>query len=199
MAKWRFWATWGVCVLGFSAVFTSELLADSPLDGDKLITALRPQHPVARDFLTYTGALLEAGYLPRSLVESTFLWARDKPRYQARYFREGLIRRARDQGIDLPTGQPPMTGIVEGQVVYEIHIGLLKISIPVPNASVRLADRRTTADNSGRFSFEEVPLGEYVVRAEGYLLGTTRKGSGQVRLPTSPPSTDPARITIYVQ
>ncbi|HOM16337.1 MAG TPA: hypothetical protein PLQ00_03370, partial [Thermoguttaceae bacterium] len=72
MAKWRFWATWGVCVLGFSAVFTSELLADSPLDGDKLITALRPQHPVDKDFLTYTGALLEAGYLPRSLVESTF-------------------------------------------------------------------------------------------------------------------------------
>lgn len=196
MRKWKLWAIWAGSVAVVSAVFTSKLVADSPLNGDKLITSLRPQHPVDRDFLTYTGALLEAGYLPRSLVESTFLWARDKPRYQARYFREGLIRRAKDQGIDLPTGQPPLQGEVEGQVIYLVFG---KFPIPVSNAKVRLADRQTTADAWGRFSFSEVPFGQYNIRAEGLVGFVFRKGTGQVQLPTRPPSTDPATITIYVQ
>jgi len=199
MKKWRIWEVWGICMLGFFTGFTPKLLADTPLDGDKLIVALHPEHPTDRDFLTYTGALMEAGYLPRALVESTFLWARDKPRYQARYFREGLIRRAAAQGIELPTGQPPMLGTIEGQVIYEMPIGLLKVPIPVPHATVRLADRQTTADSWGRFSFSEVPLGQYTVRAEGYAAFKVRKGSGRVGLPTRPPSTDPATVTIYLQ
>jgi|YNPMSStandDraft_1061717.scaffolds.fasta_scaffold27917_2 hypothetical protein len=199
MKNWVFWGIWATCV---SVIFPTTLLADSPLNADKLITVLRPEHPVDKDFLVYTGAVLEAGYLSHSLVESTFLWARQKPQYQARYFREGLIRRARQQGIELPTGQPPLQGAIQGQVIYVLPLGLIKIPIPVPHATVRLANRQTTADSFGRFSFTEVPFGQHTLQAEGYPALSPlflRKGSGQVRLPTRPPSTDPARITIYVE
>lgn len=199
MRNWRKWTIWSACVIGIWGISTSRLLGDSPLNADKLIVSLRPEHPTDRDFLTYTAALMEAGYLPRSLVESTFLWAREKPNHQARYFREGLIRRAEANGIDLPTGPPPMEGTVEGQVVYLVKMGLLKISMPVSYATVRLADRRTTANIQGKFSFPNVPLGQYTVRAEGSVAWATRKGSLQVRLPTRPPSTEPVTVTIYVQ
>ncbi len=194
-----FWIIWAIWISGLFPASTQKLLADSPLNGDKLITVLRPDHPVDKDFLIYTGEVLEAGYLPPNLVESTLLWARQKPQYQARYFREGLIRRASIQGIELPTGQPPLQGNIQGQVVYLLPLGLLKIPIPVPNATVRLADRQTTADSFGRFSFTQVPFGHYTLQAEGYAALVRRKGTGQVRLPTRPPSSEPARITIYVQ
>jgi len=199
MKIWGFWIIWGVCAICAFEVFPTILLADSPLNADKLITVLRPVHPVDKDFLVYTGAILEAGYLPPILVESTFLWARQKPQYQARYFREGLIRRAGQQGIELPTGHPPLHGAIHGQVIYVLHFGLIQIPIPVPHATVRLADRKTTADSFGRFSFTEVPFGQHTLQAEGYAGLALRKGRGEVRLPTRPPSTDPARITIYVE
>ncbi|MCS7304057.1 MAG: carboxypeptidase-like regulatory domain-containing protein [Thermoguttaceae bacterium] len=199
MRIWTIWAIWVIWVAGLGITYPSILLADSPLNGDKLITVLRPDHPVDKDFLVYAGAVLEAGYLPASLVESTFLWARQKPQHQARYFREGLIRRARLQGIELPTGQPPLQGTIQGQVLFIVNLGLIKIPVPVPNATVRLADRQTTTDSWGRFSFIQVPFGEYSLQAEGYAGLGKRKGSGQVRLPTRPPSTEPAWIVIYVQ
>lgn len=199
MRKWAVWAIWVVLFGAIWGQLPSELFGSSPLDGDKLIASLRPRHPVDRDFLSYIGALLQAGHLPHALVESTFLWAKDQPEYQARYFREGLIRRARAQGIQLPTGQAPLSGRVQGQVIYQMQIGLLRISIPVPNATVRLADRRTTTDPLGRFSFNQVPFGRYTLRAEGKVGLVSRTGTGQLRLPTPPPSTEPARLTIYVR
>ena len=44
---------------------------------------------------------VDKGTLPLDLVESTFLWARKKPYKKFFYFKEGLILRAADQGIDL--------------------------------------------------------------------------------------------------
>ena len=45
--------------------------------------------------------MVDAGKLPLDMVESTFLWAKKKPRKKFYYFREGLIRCAADAGITI--------------------------------------------------------------------------------------------------
>lgn len=44
--------------------------------------------------------LIEDGTLKESLVHSTYLWARKKPRRKFQYFERGLRFRARKQGIE---------------------------------------------------------------------------------------------------
>lgn len=173
--------------------------AASPLNADKLIVALRPETPSDRNYLAYTAAVMDAGFLPPYLVESTFLWAREKPEHMARYFRRALTIRADKVGIDLPQGEAPVSGTVQGQVVFLNKIGPLKITVPVANATVRLGDRVTSSDADGRFVFSNVPFGQYTVSAEAKVLLINRHGSIRVALPTRPPSLEPAQVTVYIR
>ena len=45
--------------------------------------------------------LVDAGTLPVALVDSTFQWARQKPKNKFQYFKRGLTVRAARIGIDL--------------------------------------------------------------------------------------------------
>jgi hypothetical protein len=166
-----------------------------------MIVALRPDRPSDRDYLTYVAALLDQGQLPRHLVESTFLWARQKPRHKSQYFKQALIVRADAIGIHLPQDNPGVTGTIDGKVVYQINLGLVKVDMPLANASVRImgTDRKTTTDNQGEFSFSKVPFGIYTVYARGKALLMTKSGSVRVTLPTRPPSEDPARAYIVAR
>jgi hypothetical protein len=49
-------------------------------------------------------ALVESGALPRSIVDSTFGWARKKPTRRLQYFQFALTARARQEGIPLDIG-----------------------------------------------------------------------------------------------
>ena len=177
-----------------AAAWAPSARAASPLTADVMIVALRPELPGDRNYLTYVAALLDQGQLPRHLVESTFLWAREKPRHKYRYFKHALIVRADAVGIDLPQDNPPVTGVIDGKVVYIVNLGLVKVDLPLADASVRIkgTDRTTTTDTQGEFSFTKVPLGVYTVYARGKALLSTKSGSVQVRLPTRPPSVNPA-------
>jgi hypothetical protein len=57
------------------------------------------------DFIHHVIAMVDSGALPRSLVESTFLWARKeaaaKRSYPFVYFEHGLKARAKKQGIQI--------------------------------------------------------------------------------------------------
>jgi len=172
--------------------------AESPLTTDKMIVALRPELPGDRNYLTYVGALLSQGQLPRHLVESTFLWARLKPRYKYRYFRQALILRAADLGIRLPQDNPAVTGTIEGRVIHRVNLGLLKVDTPLPGMTVTIkgTDRRTTTDIQGEFSFTAVPFGVYTLEARGKVVLLSRRRSTQVTLPTPPPSDAPAQPLI---
>ncbi len=191
----------GLVVVAGMLAGSVSALAESPLTGEKMVVALRPDTLVDRDFINYSAAVMEAGLLREALVESTFLWARDKPRHMARYYRQALILRAADEGIDLPRGQAPLTGTIQGQVVYEVRLGLIVIRNPVADATVRIAGTRTatTTDANGDFQFTGLQFGNYTLHADGKFALISRVGSATVTLPTAPPSTDPAQIVIYVR
>ncbi len=197
MMRRPFWIA--VLAMGVLAASGGAIEAGSPLTGEKMIVVLRPELPSDRDFITYVAATMDAGYLPRYLVESTFLWARDKPRHMSSYFREALTVRAAKQGIDLPKGQPPLSGTVRGQVVYEVNLGFLTITTPVADAVVRLNGHTITSDNDGKFVFEDVPFGRQTITAEGRAGLVFRSGSAGVTLPTPPPSTQAAHVTVYLR
>ena len=64
MKIWGFWIIWGVCAICAFEVFPTILLADSPLNADKLITALRPVHPVDKDFWFIPGPFWKRAICP---------------------------------------------------------------------------------------------------------------------------------------
>jgi len=71
------------------------------LDAATMKAALRTAAPEEDGFVDRVVRLANANRLPRSLVRSTFLWARKKPRWKFQYFRMGLILRAHWRGIRL--------------------------------------------------------------------------------------------------
>lgn len=62
---------------------------------------LRARRPVEFQFIKQTTDLVDAGTLPQSVVESTFLWARKKRPYPYPYFERALRERVRKLGITL--------------------------------------------------------------------------------------------------
>ncbi len=90
-----------VVVLALAAVWVRTVNAASPLDADTMKAALRTATPQENGFIDHVLAMVDAGKLPLDMVESTFLWAKKKPRKKFYYFREGLIRRAADAGIKI--------------------------------------------------------------------------------------------------
>ena len=76
-------------------------VAQQPLDADAMRAALRTAAPEEDGFVDDVVGLVEAGRLPRGLVEGTFQWARRKSRHRFQYFRAALIVRAARIGIRL--------------------------------------------------------------------------------------------------
>ncbi len=66
---------------------------------DALEKGLKARRPEEFKFIERVVFLVEQGVLPKRLVQSTFFWARKKPRVQAFYFERALKIRARRLGI----------------------------------------------------------------------------------------------------
>jgi hypothetical protein len=71
------------------------------LDANVMKVALRTATPQEQGFIDAVVARVDKGTLPLDMVQSTFLWARKKPRKKFFYFKQGLILRAADRGIKL--------------------------------------------------------------------------------------------------
>jgi hypothetical protein len=71
------------------------------LDPDVMKVALHTATPQEGGFIEYVVARVDKGTLPLDLVQSTFLWARKRPRKKFYYFKQALILRAAAQGIRL--------------------------------------------------------------------------------------------------
>jgi hypothetical protein len=66
-----------------------------------LEAGLRARRPQEFAFLATVSQKVDDGELPRSLVESTFFWARRQGRYPFVFFESGLRSRARRLGVIL--------------------------------------------------------------------------------------------------
>ena len=71
------------------------------LDPNVMKVVLHTATPQEGGFIEYVVARVDNGTLPLDLVQSTFLWARKKPRKKFFYFKQALILRAADRGIRL--------------------------------------------------------------------------------------------------
>jgi len=65
----------------------------APLDAEKMKVALRTDTQEEDGFIDAVVDLVNQGKLSRSLVESTFQWARKKERLRFQYFKHGLLKR----------------------------------------------------------------------------------------------------------
>lgn len=86
-------------VLALLATVGNRCAMASSLDANTMKVALHTATPEEDGFITRVLAMVDAGTLPPSMVESTFLWAKKKTRYKFQYFKRGLIQRAADAGI----------------------------------------------------------------------------------------------------
>ena|GEM_PF-955932 len=191
---WLFGAVLGLVVAASAPAAGDE----TPLTADMLKAGLRTVDPDDDAYLTYIAALADQGQIPLALVQSTYLWARQKPYpKRAKYFKQAIILRAAREGITLPTDTPSTTGTIEGIVYAKVVL----ISVPIPGATVTLegTNRQTTADASGRFAFHNVPLGTYTLRAKGMLGLVSLSGSARAMVPSPPPSTQPTVANILVK
>jgi hypothetical protein len=68
---------------------------------DTLEKGLKARLPSEFAFIKTVVEKVDDGSLPRSLVESTFLWARRKPIHPFEYFEQGLKVRAEKLGVTL--------------------------------------------------------------------------------------------------
>ncbi len=81
--------------------------ADSPIapGGPDLQTTLekglRARRPVEFAFIASVVEMVDAGTLPPSVVQTSFLWARKKRPYPFPYFRQSLRLQAQQMGVDL--------------------------------------------------------------------------------------------------
>ncbi len=91
--------------LALAIVLSTAVLAravvHNPLDADTMKVALHTAKPEEDGFIEYVLARVDAGTLPLEMVQSTFLWAKKKPRQKFQYFKFGLTKRAEDAGIAL--------------------------------------------------------------------------------------------------
>jgi hypothetical protein len=71
------------------------------LDADTMRAALHTATPQEGGFIDRVLAMVESGKLPVDMVQSTFLWAKNKPRRKFFYFQQAMILRAKEIGVDL--------------------------------------------------------------------------------------------------
>ncbi|HWL74695.1 MAG TPA: hypothetical protein VNQ74_12560 [Burkholderiaceae bacterium] len=68
---------------------------------ERLEKGLKARRPSEFAFLANVAKRVEEGSLPRSLVDSTFFWARNKRPYPFPYFERGLKERAKKLGLTI--------------------------------------------------------------------------------------------------
>ena len=93
-------AVWTVAPNGATAVAPQTAVVGPELQ-DTLEKDLRARRPREFEFIAKVIELVELGTLPESLVRSTYLWARKKPRHKFQYFERGMRFRAGKLDIDL--------------------------------------------------------------------------------------------------
>jgi hypothetical protein len=71
------------------------------LTAEVMKIVLHTATPQEQGFIQYVLDRVDNGTLPEDLVQSTFLWAKKKPRKKFFYFKQALIIRAADRGIKL--------------------------------------------------------------------------------------------------
>jgi hypothetical protein len=93
----------GVAVVMFVVALLAALRceAGTSLDVKMMKAALRTVDQEEDGFLEHVSNLVVQDVLPRSMVESTFLWARKKPDNKFQYFKRGLTVRAAKIGVKL--------------------------------------------------------------------------------------------------
>ncbi|MBS0211408.1 MAG: hypothetical protein JSS27_20900 [Planctomycetes bacterium] len=69
---------------------------------EQLEKGLRARRPVEFQYIAQIVAQVEAGTLPRELIDTTFIAARKRPRHQLQYFQFILQSRARALGYSTP-------------------------------------------------------------------------------------------------
>ncbi len=77
----------------------------------QLEKGLKARRPVEFAYINQIIKLVESGKLPRSLVTSTFVWARKKPSRQLQYFQFALAARAKNLNVQLPDLRKQAVGI----------------------------------------------------------------------------------------
>lgn len=88
-----------VAVVGASLWGPSLARANTPLDLGEMRVALRTATNEENAFLESVVKMARTGQLPADIVESSFLWARKKPRNKFQYFKQALIFLAAQRGI----------------------------------------------------------------------------------------------------
>jgi hypothetical protein len=93
---------WVVLVLVMlTAGWGRSAQADTHLTADQMRVALRTATVQEDGFIDRVLAAVEKGILPEDLVNSTFFWARKRPKHNFMYFKFGLMLRAADLGITI--------------------------------------------------------------------------------------------------
>jgi hypothetical protein len=84
-----------------AATVAQPAKVNNPLDAKTMKVALHVSEQEDDGFIELVLARVDAGTLPLDMVQSTFLWAKKKPRHKFQYFKFGLKQRAEDAGIKL--------------------------------------------------------------------------------------------------
>jgi len=93
----------GIALLMFAIALVAPCPSEAgtALDVKMMKMALRAIDQEENGFLEHVSDLVVQDVLPRSMVESTFLWARKKPDNKFQYFKRGLKVRAAKIGVKL--------------------------------------------------------------------------------------------------
>ena len=184
-----------VLALGWTATAQSST---TQLDPETMRMALQTANPSEEEYIYYACALVDRGFLPPNMVNSTFQWARKKPYpKKVQYFKYALTTQAAKVGITLPKNVPAAATTITGRVIIKV----LFVEVPCPNMNVVIkgADLSTKTDKNGAFTFTGVSFGTYTLQASGVALLRPRTGSATASLPTPPPSGTPTVVEIEVK
>ena len=77
----------------------------------QLEKGLKARRPVEFQYINQINTLVEEGKLPRKLVASAFVWARNKPTRQLQYFQFALQARTKKLGVKLPDLRNQAVGV----------------------------------------------------------------------------------------
>jgi len=80
---------------------SGEAAQATRLNAATIKAALRTATPEEAGFVERVVNLTKDGVLPADLVDSTFQWARKKPKHRFQYFKRGIVVRAAALGIAL--------------------------------------------------------------------------------------------------
>ena len=78
-----------------------QVMAETKLDAKTMKAALKTTDIEESGFIDSVVQAALKGTIPPSIVDSSFQWARKKPKHQFQYFKQAVIHQAAQQGIDI--------------------------------------------------------------------------------------------------